>query len=65
MAGLLPGHTSAAAQTQKSSACYVNILVIVITFEMKLIYYSVTFAKLIQLTMLHSFIAGLLKKLKR
>jgi len=32
---------------------------------MKPIYYSVAFAKPIQLTMLHSFIAGLLKKLKR
>jgi len=45
MAGLLPGHTSAAAQSKNSRACYANMLVIVITFEMKLIYYSVTFAK--------------------
>jgi len=45
MSGLLASHTSAATQSKHSSACYVNVLLIVITFEMKLIYYSVTFAK--------------------
>jgi len=65
MAGLLASHTSAATQSKHSSACYVNVLFIVITSEMTLIYSSVTFAIPIQLTVLDSFIAGLLKKLKR
>jgi len=44
---------------------HANEVYIVITFEMKLIYYSVIFTKPIQLTMLYSFIAELLQKLKR